>query len=159
MNKVAGAMLAAVAVAGGVSAASGPRKPPYWASISAGEARMRTGPGRQFPANWYYQRAGLPVRVLETYPGWRKVRDPDGAEGWMIANLISDQRTVMVRGGVAALRDSPNVAGHVAWRAEPGVIGRVSACEGGWCKLDVKGRAGYVETSHLWGVDPDEKLD
>jgi len=42
------------------------KKPPYWASILPGQARMRTGPGRQFPASWLYQRAGLPVRVIET---------------------------------------------------------------------------------------------
>jgi SH3-like domain-containing protein len=133
------------------------RKTPYWGSISAGEARMRTGPGRNYPANWLYQRAGLPVKVIEVYPGWRKVRDPDGAEGWMIGNLVSDQRTAMVSGAaVVELRDAPNPGARVLWRAEPGVIGRVTRCGEGWCKIDVKGRGGFVETSHLWGVDAGE---
>lgn len=133
------------------------RKTPYWASISAGEARMRTGPGRNYPASWLYERAGLPVKVVEVYPGWRKVRDPDGAEGWMIGNLISDQRMAMVNGSsVVVLRDAPNPGSKILWRAEPGVIGRVTHCGAGWCKIDVKGRGGFVETSHLWGVDASE---
>lgn len=152
------AMLAMAAVATTAVAAS-QHKTPYWGSISAGQARMRSGPGRNYPADWLYQRQDLPVRVIEVYPGWRKVQDPDGAQGWMIGNLVSDQRTAMVKGGVAALRSAPDATASIVWRAQPGVIGRVSHCGDGWCKIDVKGRGGFIETQRLWGVDADEKLD
>ncbi len=143
-----------------VHAAAAPqRKTPYWASLSAGQARMRSGPGRNYPASWLYQRQGLPVQVLEVYPGWRKVRDPDGAEGWMIANLIGDQRTAMIKTGTVDLLDTPNATGKVLWRAEPGVIGALSRCTNGWCRIDVKGRAGFVEEAKLWGTDRDETID
>jgi SH3-like domain-containing protein len=133
------------------------QKPPYWASIAAGEARMRTGPGRQFPVSWEYRRAGLPVRVLATYPNWRKVRDPDGDEGWMQANLLSDDRTGMVRGTeIRTFRDAPAAGAKIIWRAEPGVVGKISECGQGWCKIDVGGKIGYVEATHLWGTDPEE---
>ncbi len=129
------------------------KKTPYWSSISAGTAKMRTGPGRQFPANWLYQRANLPVRVLETYPNWRKIEDPDGTIGWMQANLLGDDRTAIVIGDIRPLRDAPNGSARVVWRAEPGVVGKLSECSRGWCKLDVNGRMGYVETAHIWGTD------
>ncbi len=132
------------------------KKPPYWASISASEARMRTGPGRQFPASWMYKRANLPVRVVGTYPNWRKVEDPDGAQGWMQANLLSADRTALIVGEIRPLRDKPNSAGRIIFRAEPGVVGRISDCNRGWCKFDATGRMGYVEASHVWGVDPAE---
>lgn len=135
------------------------RKTPYWASLSAGQARMRTGPGRNYPASWLYQRQGLPVQVTEVYPGWRKVRDPDGESGWMITNLLSDQRTGMVKDGVAELHDSPDANSKINWRAEPGVIGRLSHCKDGWCRIDVGGRGGFVEETKLWGVDPDETIE
>lgn len=154
------AALAAFALQAGAQAASNQaRKTPYWGSISAGQARMRTGPGRNYPASWLYQRAGLPVQVVEVYPGWRKVRDPDGVEGWMIGNLVSDQRTGMVRGGVAELHDAPKPDGKVLWRAEAGVVGRLSRCNAGWCRFDVQGRSGYLEEVRLWGVDPGEAFD
>lgn len=137
--------------------ASAQQKPPYWASITAGEARMRTGPGRQFPVAWEFRRAGLPVRVIATYPNWRKVRDPDGAEGWIQANLLSGERTALLRGSaIRTLRDAPSAAGKIIWRAEPGVIGRISECARGWCKIDIRGKIGFVETVHLWGTDPGE---
>lgn len=119
---------------------------------------MRTGPGRNFPAIWLYQRAELPIRVTAIRKEWRKVEDPDGATGWMQANLLTERRTGMVVGEVAEMRAEPAFSAAIAWRAAPGVIGSISRCSGGWCWFDVKGRAGYVEANRLWGVAPDETL-
>lgn len=134
------------------------KAPPYWASISAGEARMRTGPGRQFPATWLYQRSGLPVRVIETYPNWRKVEDPDGTIGWMQANLLADDRAGLVmKGPIRPLREAPNQAARIVWRVEPGVVGKLSECRRGWCRIDIRGKMGYIEAAALWGVDATER--
>ncbi len=145
-------VLPAMADAAGTATA----KKQYWASLSAGQARMRTGPGRQFPASWLYQRAGLPVKVIESYPNWRKVEDPEGAQGWIQSNLISDDRTGLVLRDVQPLRERPDKGANIIWRAEPGVVGKLSDCKRGWCKLDVRGRMGYIEATALWGVDPAE---
>jgi SH3-like domain-containing protein len=153
MNKRFIGLLALTSLLATTGAALAQKKPPYWASISAGKARMRTGPGQQFPASWLYQRVGLPVRVLEIYPNWRKIEDPDGTQGWMQANLLSDARTALVKkGGVRSLHEKPNGDARVLWRIEPGVVGRVSDCAQGWCRLDVLGRMGYIEAEDIWGV-------
>lgn len=153
-------LMASVVVAGLVfpTIAAAQQKPPYWASIGAGKARMRTGPGREFPASWLYQRADLPVRVIETYPNWRKIEDPEGTRGWVQANLLSNVRTALVSGDIRELRASADPAAPVVWRAEPGVVGRVSQCARGWCLFDIKGRAGFIQTSHIWGTAADERL-
>jgi len=137
------------------------KKTPYFASISAGKARMRTGPAKTYPASWLYQRADLPVKVLDVYDrgAWIKVEDPSGTQGWMMGTLISDTRTGLVMGTIAELRDSPRYGGKIVWRAAPGVVGRLSKCARGWCYLDVRGRGGYVEANHLWGVTADETLN
>lgn len=140
-------------------AAEPKRKPPYYASIGAGRARMRTGPARTYPASWLYQRPDLPIRVVAVFNEWRKVADPDGTEGWMQANLLRDTRTAVVRGTVPVeLRDQPSASGRVLWRAAPGVVGRISQCGNGWCRLDVKGQAGFVDVGALWGVEVGETL-
>ena len=144
-------------MAPGIAAAQ-KRETPYFASISAGKARMRTGPGRNYPASWLYQRADLPVKVVALYKEWRKVEDPGGTQGWMQANLLSDARTAIVVGDVAEMRDAPRAAGRVMWRAAPGVVGRISRCSRGWCLYDVRGRSGYIETSRLWGIGADETV-
>lgn len=137
------------------------KKTPYFASISAGKARMRTGPAKTYPASWLYQRADLPVKVLDVYERgtWLKIEDPGGTQGWMMGSLISERRTGLVMGTIAELRDSPRYGGKIVWRAEPGVVGRLSKCAQGWCFFDVRGRGGYVEANHLWGVEPGETLN
>lgn len=135
------------------------RETPYWASITASRAHMRTGPGRNFPISWLYQRSGLPVRVVEVYQNWRKVEDPDGTQGWMLVNLLSADRTAMITGDIRPLRAAPERGARVRYRAEPGVVGRISNCRRGWCEFDVRGRSGFVQTSHLYGVDEDERVD
>ena len=142
-----------------VPAAAQDREPPYWASISASQARMRTGPGRNFPISWLYQRADLPVRVVEIYNNWRKIEDPEGVQGWMLVNLLSAERTAMITGDIRPLRSAPQPNAAIRYRAEPGVVGRIRNCRNGWCEFDVHGRSGFVQTAHLYGVDADEEID
>ncbi len=131
-----------------------PDKKVHWGSLAAGRVMLRTGPGRNFPATWEYRRVELPVKVVESYTNWRKIVDPDGATGWVQANLLSDTRTAVVKGGdVRPLRERPVADAPIAWRVEAGVVGRLSECGSGWCKLDVRGRAGYIELSEIWGAD------
>ncbi len=153
-----GLLALVVAIAAAPVGALPVRKPPYWASISAAKARMRTGPGRTYPASWLYQRQDLPVHVLAVYKEWRKVEDPGGTQGWMLANLLSEQRTAFVPSGPIELREQPRGDARVAWRAAPGVVGRLSACANGWCQLDVHGQKGFVEQGRLWGSDAGEAV-
>lgn len=156
--------IAAGALAVPAVAALAEKKTPYFASIQVKEARMRTGPGRNYPISWSYVRPGLPVKVLENFKekgagaAWRRVEDPGGTQGWMQANLVSDTRTAIVTGDIAELRDSPSQAGKVNWRAAVGVVGRISQCGKGWCYFDVKGRGGFIEISNIWGVDSAETI-
>jgi len=136
-----------------------PRATPYWASISAGRAMMRTGPGQNYPGTWLYTRADLPIRVVEVYQNWRRIEDPDGTRGWMMVNLLSDQRTAIVRGTEPRpMHEAPDEATPIRYRAAPGVVGRVSRCAEGWCRFDVHGRSGYIKIENVWGVGQNETI-
>lgn len=167
-TKRGGARLALAVAAAGLAigaltpalAALANKKPPFFASIAAKKARMRTGPARTYPVSWLYQRADLPVKVIDVFQHgqWYKVEDPSGTQGWLMAGLMSETRTALVMGQVAELRDSPNGDGRIVWRAAPGVVGRLSKCASGWCYFDVHGRGGYVEQLRLWGSEAGETL-
>ena len=151
------AALLALITPGLLWAATAPTKTPYWASIRAGQARMRTGPARTYPASWLYRRPDLPVHVVGAFKEWRKVEDPDGTQGWMQANLLSETRTAIVRGQQPiAMLDRPTAGARLLWRAAPGVVGRISGCANGWCRFDVRGQVGYVEQGGIWGVEAGE---
>ncbi|HYJ83012.1 MAG TPA: SH3 domain-containing protein [Allosphingosinicella sp.] len=156
-------MLAAALTLGlgvGAAQAQDERATPYWASISAGKAMMRTGPGTNYPATWLYVRADLPIQVVETYPNWRKIRDSEGTTGWMLQRLLSDRRTGLVSGdSPQPLRKDPSEDSRIRYLAEPGVVGRISKCTGSWCLFEVGNRQGYIRQDHIWGVKPGETLD
>lgn len=148
-NRIA-LILLCVAVVGPASAQSDPELP-YWASINVDEARMRKGPSQDVPVMWEYRRRDLPVKVVARHENWRKVEDPDGAQGWMAARLLSRTRTAIVTGDIRPMREAPSAAAAISYRAEPGVVGRITDCANGWCLFDVKGRRGWIETDHIWG--------
>ena len=113
---------------------------------------MRVGPSLDYPSNWIYQRRDLPVKVLQVLGNWRKIQDPDGTQGWMHVRLLSDTATALVTDAAADIRGEKSDAAPLLYRAEHGVVGRVSDCTEGWCQLGVGGKRGYVRASSLWGA-------
>ena len=84
----------------------------------------------------------LPVEVIQEFDTWRRIRDSDGQVGWVFHSLLSGKRTAVVapwaKGDAAApIRDATRVdrMPPVTAYLEPGVIGEVDRCRGGWCDL------------------------
>jgi len=141
-------------------AAAQEKQPPYWASIASGQAMTRTGPGKNYPGVWLYQRRDLPVRVVKKYEHWRLVQDPDGAQGWMLVSLLSDRRTAIVKPGEPRqIRLKPDVGAKVRYMVEQGAVGRIDKCSAGWCRIEIGKRGGYIRAADLWGIDQNEVVD
>ncbi|MGE4324304.1 MAG: SH3 domain-containing protein [Sphingobium sp.] len=151
-----GYFLAAAAIAGlfgATATVASPGKPvPYWASIAQNEARMRVGPSLDFPSNWVYRRRDLPIRVVQVLGLWRKVEDSSGTQGWMHVRLLSDTRSAIVTAAMAPMHETPSETGRILFRAEKGVVGRITSCKGGWCAFDVRGQRGFVRATDMWGA-------
>lgn len=155
-----GLLSAFLVVAVSTPAAAQEKQPPYWASIASGQAMTHTGPGRNYPNVWLYQRRDLPVRVIKKYDNWRLIQDPDGAQGWMLVTMLSDRRTAVVKPGQPRpIRVGPYEGARVRYNAEQGVVGRIGKCGSGWCRIEIGNRKGYVHTSDIWGVSDGEALN
>ncbi len=66
---------------------------PRFASLKSSHINMRAGPGRDYRVEWNYQKAGLPMEIIQEYDNWRKVRDANGDEGWIHVSLLTGKRT------------------------------------------------------------------
>ena len=155
-----GLFTALLIAAAAAPAAAQDKQPPYWASISSGQAMSRTGPARTYPGVWLYQRRDLPVRVLRKYENWRLIQDPDGDQGWMLATLLSDRRTAIVKpGDPRPIHSDPSESSRVKYRAEHGVVGRISKCDGSWCRIEIGRRDGYIREADIWGVGDHEVVE
>lgn len=149
-------LAAAMTMAGAAIAQE--RQVPYWASIAAGQAMMRSGPDRSYPGIWLYRRRDLPVRVVQVYGAWRRVTDMDGTTGWMLAILLAARRTGMVTGGYKPIRSEANDGAPLLWQAEAGVVGRIAQCDGSWCHIQIGERSGWIRQTDMWGTDPAEQV-
>lgn len=152
IRHIAIAMLLATLL-GAASAWAQDQEVPYWASIRVEPVNMRVGPGAGYPVEWVYRRPGLPVKVVRVMQGWRLVRDPDGAQGWIVGRLLTRERGAIVVGeGLTELRKEPAPGSAVRWRVEPGVVGRLGDCEPDWCEFEVAGRRGWIALARIWGA-------
>lgn len=129
---------------------------PRFASLKSDEVNLRAGPGEDKPKLWIYQRAGLPVEIIEEFDTWRRIRDYKGVVGWVSAALLSGKRTAIVTDERRTLHAKPDAAAPAVAELDPGVIGKLIECDGAWCRLDVKGYQGWLLRTEFWGVFPDE---
>lgn len=139
---------------------------PRFVSLKSKRVNMRIGPGKQFKVAWLYLKQGLPIEIIQEYDNWRKVRDPEGNEGWILHSLLSGKRTAIVNpgekdkeAGIANLHQDGTSESAIIARIEPGVVTSVSSCQEEWCQITVEESEGYIEKKYLWGVYPDELIE
>lgn len=131
---------------------------PRFESLRANKVDLRTGPGRRYPIEWVYQRRNLPVEVLHAVEHWRQIRDWEGSVGWVHEKMLWPHRDAIITGGIRALRAYPQANAAIVARAEPGVIGKLSQCQGGWCRIETGEYAGWVTRGEIFGVEPTETV-
>ncbi len=135
---------------------------PRFVSLKSDRVNLREGPSKDHRTVWIFQRAGLPVEITAEFDIWRRIRDSDGSEGWVLHSLLSGRRTGIVapwkKGGEFALRRTGDANADVSARLQAGVIGSLKACNGKWCRLIGEGFDGWIEQENLWGAYPGESI-
>ncbi|EBA06332.1 SH3 domain-containing protein [Sagittula stellata] len=132
---------------------------PRFVSMKAAEVNVRRGPSLSHRIDWVYKRRDMPLEITAEYGHWRRVRDRDGAGGWVHYALLSGVRTVIVDQDMLALHKRPEADSNVTARLEMGVIARLGECGIDWCELSADGYRGWADKSALWGVGLDEIRD
>ncbi len=127
---------------------------PRFVSLKASEANVRRGPSLRHKVDWIFQHPGTPLAIVAEYGHWRKIKDRDGAGGWVHYSLISGRRTVLLQQEVEMLL-SPHPQAKVRAKAQAGVIARLEECKGDWCKIEAGAEKGWVPLVALWGLDVD----
>lgn len=155
-------LAAAPAQAQGVGTASGLPVPRY-VSLKSDRVNLREGPSKEHRTKWVFQRAGLPVEITAEFETWRRIRDSEGSEGWVLHSLLSGRRTALVapwkKNETVNLYRKPTEGSELAAKLQTGVIGNVRKCDGNWCRMFGEGFDGFIQQNVLWGVYPGEKVD
>src|SRR5215813_8918935 len=116
---------------------------PRYVSLKSDHVNVRAGPTKDNDVAWVYTRAGLPVEITAEFENWRRVRDSEGAEGWVYHSLLSGRRTAVVtmksRDELAPLHESADSSSIVNARLQAGVIAQVRKCDEHWCRISGDG--------------------
>lgn len=136
---------------------------PRFVSLKSDRVNVRSGPNKDQDVRWVYTRAGMPVEITAEYENWRRIRDWEGAEGWVYHSLLSGKRTAVVvprlNAELVPLYESADIESSVVARLQSGVLGTLKTCDGQWCEFYGRNFSGWIRQDRLWGAYPNEKVD
>jgi SH3-like domain-containing protein len=136
---------------------------PRFVSLKSDKVNVRAGPTKDHDVAWVYNRAALPVEVTAEFENWRRIRDWEGAEGWVYHSMLSGRRTGIVnakeKDGLVPLHAKGDSAAPVIAQLQSGVLGSVKYCTGTWCRIVGAGFDGWIAQERVWGVYPNEKVE
>jgi SH3-like domain-containing protein len=157
------ASMSTAALARDAALASSGLPVPRYVSLKSDHVNVRAGPTKDNDVAWVYTRSGLPVEITAEFENWRRVRDSEGAEGWVYHSLLSGRRTAVVtmksKDELAPLYDRADANGVLTARLQVGVVAQVRRCDQHWCHVAGEGFDGWIEQQRLWGVYADEQVN
>jgi len=126
---------------------------PRFVSLKYSKVNGRTGPSRDHPIAWQYQRRGLPLMIVAETEMWRKVRDISGDEAWVRKPALSGTRTAIAM-QIISIRSRPNGKAREIARTDPKALLNLKQCRNGWCevKSESSGLKGWARQDMLWGA-------
>jgi SH3-like domain-containing protein len=94
-----------------------------------------------------------PLEVLVKLDKWTKVRDSEGAIGWVENTSLGDKRFVQVSATTAEIRAGAQAGANVVFEAQRGVLLEVTApAADGWLAVRHRdGQSGFVRATQVWG--------
>jgi SH3-like domain-containing protein len=138
---------------------------PRYVSLKSDRVNLREGPAKDHRTIWIFQRAGLPVEITAEFETWRKVRDSEGSEGWVLHSLLSGRRTGLVTPWkkdvkeTATLYAKPKSDAAPVAKLQPNVLVNIRSCDKTWCRVNGDGFDGFIHQAELWGVYPNEQIE
>ena len=136
---------------------------PRFVSLKSDRVNVRSGPNKDQDVRWVYTRAGMPVEITAEFENWRRIRDWEGAEGWVYHSLLSGRRSAVVvptlKDDLVPLYENADIESGVVAQLQSGVLAQIKSCNGKWCQLAGKNFSGWIRQDRLWGAYPNEKVE
>jgi len=129
-----------------------------FASLRADDVNVRAGPGVRYPVKWKFVQRNMPVQIVAEYDTWRKIRDWEGAEGWVHRAMLSSRRSLIMIGQGQTMRKNASDDSAAVARLATGYVVMVSRCDRVWCEVEGDGYEGWVKRESVWGIFPGEKV-
>lgn len=105
--------------------------------------------------------SGVPVELISSIEGWSKVRDAQGAIGWVERPKLTHKRALQVRVSLAQIRTQPSDNAPLAFEAQENVLleldeaatSPTTTLTPGWVRVRHQdGQTGYVRINSIFGL-------
>ena len=100
-------------------------------SVLKNGANIRSGPDTNKEILWTVFK-GFPLMVTERKGKWAHVVDFEGDKGWITADLLAKEKTVIVKAATANLRVGAGKDYEIVAEVKHGVVFKTLATEGDW---------------------------
>ncbi len=132
---------------------------PRMVSLRADEVNVRSGPGIRYPIEWIFKRKYMPVEIIAEYDAWRKIRDWEGAEGWIHRAMLTSRRSLIILSDQITIRGQKNNQSSAVARLGKGMVVNIKECQSLWCYINVDAHKGWINRQGTWGLYPEEILN
>jgi SH3-like domain-containing protein len=111
---------------------------------------MRSGPSLKSRVLWKLG-TGFPLKVLRQSGKWYKVRDFEGATGWIHRSVVNHSGHMIVKKRKINIRSRPTTRSRVVAKANYGVVFKTLRKSKGWVKVRHGNVVGWIKKTLLWG--------
>ncbi len=136
---------------------------PRFVSLKTEKVNVRKGPSSDHAVAWVFQSKGLPVEITAEFETWRRIRDSEGAEGWILHNMLAAKRTAVIspsrKFDLIPLMSGPAETTGIVAKLHSGVLADIKSCDGKWCRILAGGYDGYIDQNLIWGAYPGELVN
>jgi SH3-like domain-containing protein len=133
---------------------------PYYVSLKSNKVNSHCGPGKNYKIVFEYVQRGVPVVVVAQYDHWRKIKDPDGVDGWIHKSLLSPKRFVITVDEFVPLVGETNDSGRLIAKIKKNVVMELRAVRGNWCNVKLSCGSGkyegWIKKEYVFGVFENE---
>ena len=135
-------------------------KLPRYVSLKSNNINLRIGSSTNYPIILKYNKKNLPLEIIDEFDVWRKVRDIEGNEGWILGSLLKGDRFAIIINQYKIL----SKVYSKPYGKNLGLIGRsnivkINNCLEDWCKIQHLEKKVWIKKENLWGVYKDEKIN
>ncbi|MBU0480435.1 MAG: SH3 domain-containing protein [Proteobacteria bacterium] len=125
-----------------------------YTSVKSDGVNIRSGPSTNDEVLWEVFQ-GFPLEIIKHDGKWAQCQDFEGDKGWIHSDLLSADKTVIVKKKMANLRAGAGTNYETVATVKYGVIFTAVEKDGDWLKVKHEdGTVGWIFNTLIWPSDP-----
>ena len=106
----------------------------YFLTLRNDKVNLRQGPSFDYPVKIFYKKQFLPVKIIDTFENFRKIKDHENNTGWIHISQLSKKKAAIVLKDEVMMFKEPTIYSTPIAILKKGKLVKISKCKNIWCK-------------------------